>query len=1103
MRAWSFRIFSILGLFILGMMNIGMGTKLGQVPYFMHSLSASLPMMNIKLVNVYQGIIAAFLASDFIKRDRKYDTTQVVYIKSMTNADYITGKILGILLVFAALNAIVIAMSLFFHIIFSDTPFAWQPYLYFTIFMSLPTLIFVSGLATMLMNLFKNQAVVFVLLLALSIASLVFFGQHMFYVLDIFAFYMPLMYSDLIGLGNFGSLLLIRGSHFLLGAGLLGLSILLMNRLRQSKLSNSVTAILSVFALTLSALLAYQYVDHAMTSRDYRQRLVEVSAEAADIAVPTIVDYSISLDRRDNVIHATAEMSVVNENETALDSLFFSLNPGLEVLKAIYDSNEVLCRQNEHLMFVICDEPLLPGDSTDLTIEYSGIIDERASFLDLTDETIEERYSFWMFSIPKRYAYVGDNYVILTQESLWYPVSGLSDGASYPRPASHDFAHFKLNVGVDKGMVALSQGETSIDTTQAGIRYNFDTTSRLPQISLIIGPYRQHVIEVDSIEYSLSYYPNHDFFAEYFDSVSDTIPALIREMKTDYQMQIGLDYPYRKLALVEVPINFYSYDRLFSFSQESVQPQMVLLPELGAICEGTDFNWMKRRSTRMQERANQAQTKLEIQAKYFSDFVKIDLLGIERGRGVSREDSDIDPRFHILPNFISYCMHLSSPRWPVINYALESYIFNRATPPQDVRWRSWQGLTEMEKANLLLRKQSLKDVISGEFDNVTTTTVMKEKGRYLFTLLEMQAESETFQDDLTRFIDQNRFSNVAAESLIALVDAFTEGDVDQLVDSWYADTLMPGYDIRDIEGYKVVDKERTRTQVKFTITNSQPSHGVITVGFRAGQRRNAFVPWWRRGLQKYDYQRMISIPGNTKKEIGILLDDTPSEMVVETYVSLNIPSVIRHRFGPIDMDIKAVAFDGERVLAMDSDLTDADGELIVDNEDKGFNVLSKTEPSRLRKFLLTMFSPEEEEEEYKGLWFWRPPNDWVATTDSRFYGDHIHSGFYKASGDGSSRVEWSVEIEESGNYDLYYYNPDIQEPSWARRNRNRADKGEQVFLVYHEDGVDEIKLNLNAADEGWNILGSYHLLAGKARVELTDENSKSIVTADALKFVRQ
>ncbi|MFH1891114.1 MAG: hypothetical protein ABIK83_00350 [Candidatus Zixiibacteriota bacterium] len=1104
LRDWSFRIFVLIGLFVEIVMNIGFATKAGQVPYPFHALAGSLPMMNLKLLNVYQGAIAAFLASDFIKRDRKHDSTQVVHTRSMTNADYIIGKSAGILAVFALLNALVLLIGFAFHVIFSDTPFAWQPYVYYALLLNLPTLIFMIGISSLLMNLIRSQAVVFVILLGFGVASLIYLGRHMFFVFDIFAFYLPVMYSDFVGLGNADSLLAIRGAYFLLGLALIGLSILFMKRLRQSNLVNIIVGTVSLAAFVAASVLGYNYISDNLENRDFRTLLKETSSAVTDIPIATTIDCSIKLDHNGRMIDAVADLVVVNHTGSDLDSLLIVLNPGLTVTSVASASNPCNFRRNEHLLWIKSSRRLIPGANDTISITYSGSIDERICYLDLDEERIEGIFSWFLFSVPKRYAFIENDFVLLTPETIWYPVTGLTDGLSYPKSATRDFVNFELDVRVRRDLTAISQGETTVDTTASDRSFSFRPDVPLQQVSLAVGRYESLSIEVDSTVYALHILPGHRYFDKYFDQIADSLPYLIREMRDDYELQIGLDYPYNRLDLVEVPTQFYCYDRLWTFSKETVQPQIVLLPELGTICAGTDFVRMQRRGTRRQESANLAESPQEIQAQYVTGFVRTDLLGIESDPRDFLEENGIEPRYHILPNIISHSIGLVSQRWPAINYALESYIFNRATPPQDTRWRSWSGLTSAEKANVVLRENSLADVITGDFDTDITSTVMKEKGRYLFALLEADVGSENFTTILSDFIRDHRFTNALTDSFIASIEDFSTINVPNLIQSWYSDTLLPGYIIRDVESYKVYDRERTRVQTKLSISNPQAVDGLVTLGFRLGNRRQSLVPWWRRGSQKYDAERSVVIPSNSRKEIGIVLDEPPSEMVIETYVSLNLPSIIQVHFGDRQLDKNAEPFDGEILTSLETAPQSDAGEMVVDNEDPGFMVLTLAEMNRFRNFLLTTFaSADVEVEEYEGIRFWDLPRSWAATTDSRFYGEFVHSGVYKRTGDGGFRVSWSASIEEEGTYDVYFHNPNLEMPRWGRRGRGRVDKGEETFFVYHEDGVDKIVADLNASGEGWNLLGTFHLQVGENSVELTDRGDMNFVTADAVKWVRR
>ena len=57
--------------------------------------------------------------------------------------------------------------------------------------------------------------------------------------------------------------------------------------------------------------------------------------------------------------------------------------------------------------------------------------------------------------------------------------------------------------------------------------------------------------------------------------------------------------------------------------------------------------------------------------------------------------------------------------------------------------------------------------------------------------------------------------------------------------------------------------------------------------------------------------------------------------------------------------------------------------------------------------------------------------------------------------------------------------------------------------VYHDEGVEPVKLDLAQLEEGWNHIGTYRLPAGSAYVELTDKADGRAVIADAVKWVEK
>ena len=57
------------------------------------------------------------------------------------------------------------------------------------------------------------------------------------------------------------------------------------------------------------------------------------------------------------------------------------------------------------------------------------------------------------------------------------------------------------------------------------------------------------------------------------------------------------------------------------------------------------------------------------------------------------------------------------------------------------------------------------------------------------------------------------------------------------------------------------------------------------------------------------------------------------------------------------------------------------------------------------------------------------------------------------------------------------------------------------YKIYHDEGVDDITLDYQNADGGWNNLGRFYLSADTARVVLTNKSAGRIVIGDAIKWV--
>ncbi len=91
-RSWFFRLFSLGALVILSFLNLGLFSPIGNESWALVSIPSSLPLVNLYLLNIGQAIVVIFLAADFLKRDKKLDTNEVLYTRPMSNLEYVLHR---------------------------------------------------------------------------------------------------------------------------------------------------------------------------------------------------------------------------------------------------------------------------------------------------------------------------------------------------------------------------------------------------------------------------------------------------------------------------------------------------------------------------------------------------------------------------------------------------------------------------------------------------------------------------------------------------------------------------------------------------------------------------------------------------------------------------------------------------------------------------------------------------------------------------------------------------------------------------------------------------------------------------------------------------
>jgi ABC-type transport system involved in multi-copper enzyme maturation permease subunit len=1104
-RSWFFRIFSILSLVFVFFYNFVTQTGIGWPNQDMIALPSMIPFTNLYIINLAQAVIAVFLASEFLKQDKKLDTTEVVYMRSITNADYVIGKTLGNIWVFVMLNLIALGMVAVFNIASPYTRFNLLPYIYYFLLISLPTLIFIMGFSFFLMSVIKNQAVTFLVLLGYIAATLFYLQNKFHYIFDYMAFKLPMSWSEVVGFASLKDILIHRGIYFFLGLGFIGLTILLLKRLSQSKFVKEVVVTFSILFMSTGVILGIVYITKITNEEGHRGKMLEINNRYAGMKAVKIQSYDIEFEHLGSQIAATATLNLKNTEKEALNEFVLTLNPGLtveQVTGARY-SREM------QIIKIQPDKALQPGDSMKISVQYKGTIDESFCYLDQTPLQLENWKNSPNGVTDKKHAFVSSEYLLLTPETRWYPTAGISYSSKGLNWLTSQFAQYQLRVKAAKGFTVLSQGKKTEDTNGTTL---FQPEQPLTQISLAIGKYQTRSVTVDKVNYTLSFFKGHNTFDQYFKVLTDSIVPVIRDVKRSWEIKIRREYPFQRLQLVEIPVQFCSFNHAWSSALEQVQPETVYMAEGGFKMSGTNFAGAKRMSQNRNRDRNDNETvsPRETEAGYLKRFIndtflssKVDPFGsfngIRIGGGPNLNTADILNPYFIFPNYYNYLNFIASPAYPITNRVVESYLSKSAMEGGNMFIRTMMGLSGDEKGNIALQNRSFADILEKQADSDILNNVVQTKSGFLFALMKGAVGPEKFDEFLRSFLDDRKFRVIQVDELNQEMRNNFNLDLDKYLPQWYTSASLPGYLLVDTKAFKIQSDNRVKTVVSFTLTNTENILGAVTVTFRLGGFSGGGM---RRmgggggGGSDENIEKTVVIGAKESKRLTFLLNRDPRMMTINTYASHNLPSTISQRFDKLDIDPKGEGSDKEEVIPY----TDGSetSEIIVDNEDKGFKLVEPVSKSFIKK-LFTSEVPDDALK-YKGMNLWNTQVEWTLTTNELFYGKQIRSAYYCKGGTGDRKAVWSAPIKEGGYYKLYAYIPKIR---FGFRGGDNQPEDVYEFNVISDDGTDHPLVKADARESTWIEVGSYHFTSDSARIELTNNTKSKTVFADAVKLVKE
>ena len=599
----------------------------------------------------------------------------------------------------------------------------------------------------------------------------------------------------------------------------------------------------------------------------------------------------------------------------------------------------------------------------------------------------------------------------------------------------------------------------------------------------------------------------------------------MRELETTFSTK----YPYETLSLLEVPVQFYSYPKMSTQTRAELQPSMVLLPEKLSTLLNRSFGKQFSRQKKRMARNNEVITDKELKVRMFNNFIRSTFISGENFRTVNGVPVNEPVRYRLGPSFYFFKNNFYSSEYPVINSVFESHLQKIVTPQGG--FRSMMGvLSENDKANLILKYASFREILAKNPGPDTIRAIVTLKGDYLFNLLRSKAGIAEFKEWFQKYTDDHKFKRVDILKLNEDISKKFGFEFYPYLNDWFNRKEQPGFLFTDLQANEIIVGNRVRYLVTFTASNPEPVAGLFNVSFRTGGQGagqqitgifrsgpggagNISVSMQGRGMEAGDLSRIVLIGPGEAKKIKIILDAQPRAVLINPLVAKNIPGEI---ILPINEIIKSRSKlsekEGEEVLESLPKFINP-GELVVDNEDPGFNTGKVLVQSPLKKLLKIK---NKAVQEYQQISMFNIPESWQPVVQSVYFGKYVLSSVYTRSGNGDKVVTWRTKIDEPGYYDIYCYvgksgermtirtggGPQGPPPPPGENPRGDNVYKDMHYKVYHDEGMDEITVDFDNAEAGWNNLGRYYLSPDTAKVELTNQSTGRIVLGDAVKWVK-
>ena len=265
-------------------------------------------------------------------------------------------------------------------------------------------------------------------------------------------------------------------------------------------------------------------------------------------------------------------------------------------------------------------------------------------------------------------------------------------------------------------------------------------------------------------------------------------------------------------------------------------------------------------------------------------------------------------------------------------------------------------------------------------------------------------------------------------------------------------------------------------------------------------RNDEASPGWFQVKDHYDLRHPFRLSGVTRVpsfsaiHVGLVLGAPPRGLWLHPYFSRNAGSV----WIPLTQSAPRASHD-EPVVGSEPSTwrPPVDDGIVVDDLSPGFSVVEEPPLFGMGRPRSRHTGPDgvvdlPSNRESPGQTGWS--RDWAPTTWGKYRATMVHA----PRGTGRRVALFSAEIGRSGRWRLDYHMPNTQFVMSPEKSVGSLE------ITVSASGLSESKtlvFDAMHAEPGWTTLGTFDLVAGEARVALSDRTDGTHVIADAIRWV--